>query len=231
MPKPLRADGAETRALLKQQAQRLFAKRGLDGVTIQDIVTAAGQRNSASLRYYFGSKEALIKELIVDGARLIDEERQAMLNKMESDGSVTLRNVLYALIEPMLNLGLKTGEPSYIRMIANLQLNHRRLLRDALDDQWNLGYRRCLAHLRAILNNLPAELLDQRLSLVGIYGNAALAAWEANQDAGDGDRLWATESALPSLVDSFESMLMARPSKGTISMLTAPPVRKRKGTK
>jgi AcrR family transcriptional regulator len=42
-------------------------------VSVRDIVLAAGQRNSGSLRYYFGTKEDLARELVADGAKLIDK--------------------------------------------------------------------------------------------------------------------------------------------------------------
>ena len=45
---------------LKGEAQRLFANRGIDGVTVRDIAKAAGQKNPAAVGYHFGSKEALM---------------------------------------------------------------------------------------------------------------------------------------------------------------------------
>ncbi|WP_179402085.1 TetR/AcrR family transcriptional regulator [Burkholderia guangdongensis] len=213
--KTLRSDGAETRTRLKEEAQRLFAQRGVDGVSVQDIISAAGQRNSASLRYYFGNKLELARELVVEGARLIDEERQARVDALEAGHAVTLRAVLEALVFPVLSLADRTGQATYIRMISNLQLNNRAFLRDALENKWNVGYQRCLAHIRALLPEIPPRILDHRLSLVGIYGNAALAAWETSRDNGEPDRLWSPRYAVSSLIDSFESMLGAAPSQQT----------------
>src|SRR5579864_807524 len=217
--KTLRSDGAETRTRLKEEAQRLFALRGLDGVSVQDIISAAGQRNSASLRYYFGNKLELARELIVDGARLIDEERQAQVDRLEAEGGITVRAVLGALTFPMLDLAERTGQATYIRMIANLQLNNRAFLREALENRWNLGYQRCNAQLRNLLSPIPPAIVDHRLSLVGIYGNAALAAWEASRDNGDSGGLWSPQYAVSSLMDTFESILTAEPSEETRSLL------------
>ena len=216
--KTLRSDGAETRIRLKEEAQRLFALGGLDGVSVQDIISAAGQRNSASLRYYFGNKLELARELIVDGARLIDEDRQARLNALEAAGDMTVRAVLGALIFPMLELADRTGQATYIRMIANLQLNNRAFLREALEDKWNLGYQRCNAMLRNLLSHIPPAIVDHRLSLVGIYGNAVLAAWELSRDSGDSGRLWFPHYAVSSLMDTFESILVTDPSEETLSL-------------
>ncbi|WP_028217302.1 TetR/AcrR family transcriptional regulator [Paraburkholderia oxyphila] len=217
--KTLRSDGAETRTRLKEEAQRLFALRGLDGVSVQDIISAAGQRNSASLRYYFGNKQELARELIVDGARLIDEDRQARVDRLEAEGGMTVRAVLGALLMPMFDLADRTGQATYIRMIANLQLNNRAFLREALENKWNVGYQRCNALLRDLLPQLPPAIIDHRLSLVGIYGNAALAAWEASRDGGEPGRLWSPGYAVSSLMDSFENVLVSEPSEETRALL------------
>ena len=83
--KPVRSDGRETQARMKAVAQRLFALHGIDGVTVADIVAAAGQRNKASLQYHFGSKDELIGELLVDGAQKVDAFRLALLDQMAEE--------------------------------------------------------------------------------------------------------------------------------------------------
>ena len=77
---PMKADVA--RDAIKRAAQSLFAARGVDAVSVREILTAAGQKNGASLHYYFGSKDALVAQLVIDGARLIDERRVARLDAL-----------------------------------------------------------------------------------------------------------------------------------------------------
>jgi len=60
--------GNDTREHIKLSARRLFAQRGIDGVTVREIVAASEQKNSGSLHYYFRTKDALVRELIVDTA-------------------------------------------------------------------------------------------------------------------------------------------------------------------
>src|SRR5437868_7320052 len=127
----------ETRARLKEAAQRLFALRGVEGVTVQEIVSAAGQRNNASLHYHFGSKQDLLKELVLDGARFIDARRQEMLDRLEADQALSVRSLVEALALPLLEVSTQTGQRTYIRMIANLQLSDRVFLREAIGDTWN----------------------------------------------------------------------------------------------
>ncbi|WER50594.1 helix-turn-helix domain containing protein [Cupriavidus sp. WKF15] len=217
--KTLRADGLETRARLKEAAQRLFALRGVEGVTVQEIVSAAGQRNSAALHYHFGSKRELLKELVLDGAQLIDARRQEMLDQMEATKTLTVRGVIEALAYPLLELGKKTGQYTYIRMIATVQLTDREVLREAVGDTWNTGYRRCLAHLRQLLHDIPSEVLHQRLTLVGIYGSSAWAAWEAAADSTGGSRFWEPAYSVSNVIDTLEAVMEAAPSQPTLAMI------------
>ena len=76
-----RSDAAEH---LKAVALRLFAERGPDGVTVRQIAEHAGQKNHAAVGYHFGSKEALIRELIIDGARAMDVRRCAWFDACEA---------------------------------------------------------------------------------------------------------------------------------------------------
>lgn len=226
--KTLRADGLETRARLKEAAQRLFALRGVDGVTVQEIVSAAGQRNNASLHYHFGSKMDLLTELVIDGARLIDANRQGMLDRLEAEGALSVRTLLEALAQPLLELGSQTGQRTYIRMIANLQLSERTFLREVLGDTWNAGYRRCLAHLERLLPYLPRPVLEQRLSLVGIYGSAIWAAWEAAQDSETPNRFWGPAHTISNVMDTLQAALEVAPSAATLALVVEAPAKSRR---
>src|ERR1700730_13323239 len=84
IPSVSRATPADTKIQIKAAAQLLFARHGVDAVTIQQIVAAAGQRNNAALHYHFGSKEELIRQLVVDGAAVLDERRRGMLPEIET---------------------------------------------------------------------------------------------------------------------------------------------------
>lgn len=221
--KTLRADGLETRARLKQAAQRLFALRGVEGVTVQEIVSAAGQRNNAALHYHFGSRRDLLKELVLDGAQLIDARRQAMLDQMEAAQTLSLRGLLEALAYPLLELGQQTGQYTYIRMIASVQLTDRELLREAVGDAWNKGYRRCLARFGELLPQIPPAILHQRLTLVGIYGSAVWAAWEAAVDSQVANRFWEPAYSVSNVLDTLQATLEVAPSASTLELLAASP--------
>lgn len=218
--KNLRSDGLETRARLKEAAQRLFAQHGVDGVSVQEIVSKAGQRNNGSIHYHFGSKRNLLKELVLDGANIINGLRENMLDRLEAENAISIRSLLEALALPLLMLSEQTGQKTYIRMIANLQTNDRAFLRAALGDTWNTGYRRCLMHFESLLPHLPAPILQQRLSLINIYGSAIWAAWEAAQDSETPNRFWSPKYSVSNVLDTLQATLEVEPSTSTINLLS-----------
>jgi len=65
-----------TRLRILDTAERLFAERGFDGVSVREITTKAGC-NVASVNYYFGNKKglylAVFRERMVSRARRIED--------------------------------------------------------------------------------------------------------------------------------------------------------------
>lgn len=202
--------GDDTRDRIKHAARRLFAERGIDGVSIREIVAAAGQRNVGSLHYYFRTKEALVREIVCDSARLINDRRNACLDSIENEGGPRhLREIINVLVLPTTGLGPSAEEEdAYLRFIVVLQLNHPRLFLDAIESQWNNGYDRCLAHIRRFLPDVPAPILDQRLVFAGLYISATLAAREAAFERQDGlEAFWMQTYTMSNLADTVQAML------------------------
>jgi len=207
----------ETRRALKRAARRLFAERGVDGVAVREIVLAAGQRNSGALHYYFRTKDELVRELVLDGAKLIDDARQKLLDEIESRGGpTTVRDIVYALVLPNFALQGDSGEEdTYLRFIRALQASHLALFREILDERWAQGYQRCLAHLRRLLAPMEPERINQRLVFMGLSMQAILAAREAALDT-NGHRphpFWNAPYTTESIVDAVQALLEGRPSE------------------
>jgi len=209
-----------TRDLLKIAARRLFAHRGYDGVSVRDIVLAAGQRNSGSLHYYFGSKDELARELVADGARLIDDRRNAMLDAIEARGGPrNLREIIECLVWPSTDLAGDGSQPpredTYIRFITMLQMSHRQMFMDALEGKWASGYDRALTHIRDFLKDIDPDLVNQRLMLMSLYLRAAMSSREAALEGGASHRVWSAEATMQNFIDTIEGMLKPKSSKGT----------------
>lgn len=195
---------SDAREKIKDAAQALFAERGLEGVTVRQIVAAAEQKNMAALHYYFGTKEDLVRELIVDAARLMDGRRNEMLDAAEARGGPTaLREVIGIIVESIVATADHPRARTYMRFVAQIVATRRDLFDSAIGQHWNTGYQRCLAHIRRLSPDLPLPVLNQRLLFLGIYLFNILAAREGAAAHGpEPHPYWQSPQLLQGLVDS-----------------------------
>lgn len=201
-----RIDPAE---MLKEAALRLFAEHGVAGVTVRQIAELAGQKNHAAVGYHFGSKEALVRAVIVHGARLIDEFRNRELDVMEARGGPnTLLDVTGLLVQTSLLSSDPPWSECYNRFIIALQLSNRRLFMDALGGRWNSGYLRCQDHIRHVLAHLPPAVVNQRLLFMGSALGGILSARESElADTSRPHPTWTDPATLDAVAHALAAIL------------------------
>ncbi|MFC4243398.1 TetR/AcrR family transcriptional regulator [Gryllotalpicola reticulitermitis] len=69
------------RERIAEQALILFDENGFEQTTIEDIVTAVGISSRSYFRYYASKEEAVIRDLVVGGAKLRDNVAQRLLEE------------------------------------------------------------------------------------------------------------------------------------------------------
>jgi AcrR family transcriptional regulator len=67
-------------------AEKLFAKRGIDGVSLRQIAAAAGNGNNNAVQYHFGSREALLQAIFKMRVEQMEAPRRAMLGRAREEG-------------------------------------------------------------------------------------------------------------------------------------------------
>ena len=102
-PEQLRPDAGgapgpgETALILA--AERLFAERGVEGVSLRQVNQAANQKNNAAAHYHFGSRDGLVTAVLMYRIPDLDRRRGALLQRQSSDKG--LRFYLEAFIKPL----------------------------------------------------------------------------------------------------------------------------------
>jgi AcrR family transcriptional regulator len=121
---PRNAD--ETRAQLIRSAERLFAERGVDAVSLREVNRAADQRNATALQYHFKDRQGLIRAILAKHDTAVDESRNRLLDKMEAGGARDLYSFSAALVQPAAEkLSDRDGGRAYLRIVAQLVHSYR----------------------------------------------------------------------------------------------------------
>lgn len=110
-----------TRLSLLRAAERLFASRGVDNVSMREIAVAAGQRNHAAAEYHFGDKRELIEALLHRHSGPVDEGFVPALDRLRHEGRESIESIITVLVTPMVAiLGDDDGGVDYLFICAEL---------------------------------------------------------------------------------------------------------------
>jgi AcrR family transcriptional regulator len=122
-----RTKGEATRERILVTAERLFAERGIEGVSVRSILAEAGV-NAALANRHFGGRDGLVAEVLRRALGPLDEERQRLLAEVEARGDrATVEDVLRALFAP--GVRWLYAEPDRARLLAQLQTSNDPALR------------------------------------------------------------------------------------------------------
>ena len=116
-------DATETRIRLISEAERLFAEQGIWRVRVQDIVAAAGQKNSSALSYHFGSRSDVLNAILREHGEPIDQDRGEVWASLDDDRTPAL---IEALIQPLTRRLATTSGRCYLRIVAQLSAEFSR---------------------------------------------------------------------------------------------------------
>src|SRR3546814_12425924 len=72
----------------------LFGQYGLDGVSLRQIVSTAGQANASAIHHHFGSKTGLIQGIYELRAPVVEAARQAQIDMMDRGDRHSFDDVL-----------------------------------------------------------------------------------------------------------------------------------------
>jgi AcrR family transcriptional regulator len=167
----------DTRTRILDAAERLFAERGIESVSVRSILDAAGV-NVALAHYHFGSREGLITTLLeARVAPLLTEMAQGIEDADAGGREASLEDVLRAYFVPAARWMME--RPACSRLMAQLQSAPSPEIR-ALGDDAVRGVMNRLA--TAVLKRVPADLAPKEFFLrfmLTVGGPAYLAGgWE-----------------------------------------------------
>lgn len=156
---------SETRVRLLEAAERLFAEHGLDNVSMRQINREAGQRNTASIHYYFGSRYAVIEAVLERRMSVINEQRLTLIRELKSAGRHDDLAALVALyVRPLAaQMGSRSGSNAYIRFLAQAYASSEIDILKVARGRWDQSLEELAKLMRGCLNDLPTSVFRERV--------------------------------------------------------------------
>ena len=161
------ADIAKLRLI--HAAIKLFAEKGIEGVSLRLVNKGAGNKNNSALHYHFGNKMGLITATINYIQDWFETNREGPLSTLESKAeneAISVSEVMDVLIAPYVTLlDTETWGKEALCTLARFEFDGDEEIHRVLNDSAGKAARR-IRHLLALAcPDLPRKELSQRLNL------------------------------------------------------------------
>ena len=212
-----------TKLRIVTAAERLFAIHGIDGVTLQQILKGADQRNSSAMHYHFGSREALVEAILMWRVTKIDAHRNRMIDELLAQNRGNdIRGILETAVIPFVRPIEESVQPSYYnRFLLEVHRSPTVSFDDIIAGKADRGIKRMNELLLGQLDDIPAELRMTRIATIRsmlIFAVADIEAVRSRKLKETG--VFNFDRAVENLIDMASAAVIAPVSPETKSRLT-----------
>ncbi len=164
-------------------AVSLMAQKGVD-ISVREITEKAGT-NIAAVNYYYGSKEALIREAFTFFSQPINRARHLALSRCEQlleTEKISVRDIVSSFVQPYISGSgdLNSGHPlARIALISRNMPNE--LAQSLIEEHFNPTASKVIDLLSKVLPHIPRRILYLRYY---IMTGTVLAALIGNEEGG-----------------------------------------------
>jgi AcrR family transcriptional regulator len=208
--------GEATRAQILDAAEQLFARHGINGVSLRTIVSLAGV-NTAAIHYHFGSKEGLVEAVFARRAVPIAEERLALLERCAEapDRPPLLEQIIHAFVAPTMR-GPHIKE--YARLRASMVADTSPFVGSLFGKYYDDSTGRFLDAIKQALPDLPETDINWRFhAMLGSIVYPLANPGRVNRLTAGAFDPTDVEQALAQLVPLMAHMFRAPPSAASSS--------------
>jgi len=150
-------------------AIKLFATKGIEGVSLRMVNREAGARNNSALHYHFGNKMGLITETISYIQDWFEKNRENQLATLELKAktkAICVAEVMDVLIDPYVKL-LETETWGHYALcaLARFEFDGDEDVHHVLNQTSGKVARRLRGLLAKSCPDIPRKMINQRLNL------------------------------------------------------------------
>lgn len=118
---------------LLRAAETLFARHGVDAVSLREITAAAGATNASAVQYHFGGRSGLLRALHAKHDPAVEQRRHDLLDRWEEAGDRDLRSIAAAYVRPLAERLDAPGGHGYLQLLAD-EVNRPDMVYDPAND-------------------------------------------------------------------------------------------------
>ena len=151
----------DTKTLIMDVAEKLFAEKGIDATSTRAIVSEAGV-NLAAINYHFGGKEGLLKAVIYRRFSKINDERLSQLGSLEANNqSPAINDIIIAFLSPVakINQEQPLRIKYFIRLMGQIHSDPEKFQQLTKDLFAEIGMRFSAAIKRALPHLSESEVM------------------------------------------------------------------------
>lgn len=191
----------KTRLILA--GEQLFAKNGINGASMREIATKAGQGNHAAVQYHFGSREGLVRAIFDYRMEQMEAARGAMLDRARANGCLKdARTILEIILLPQLDLQDADGNHSYASFLSQYLLQSRSPEFGDFSGSEPPNLTEALRLMRERVDYLPPYVAQRRLISVSLMFLNILMRHHGTDEAALGESFTdALEDTMEQIVD------------------------------
>lgn len=208
-----------TREKLLDVAEELFARHGLEAVSVRAILREAGLRNQSALQYHFGDRENLMSAIQERRVKQLEHKRRELLGEaLKLDRELEFRDLCSIFVRA--GFELCRDDPSFRKLLGllgqRLLTSRESLLSIEPTTRSQLEMYDLIMKRFATLADMDETVLHLRVENANALGLQALSR---RARAGDSFRGKRAELFFNNLVDQLAAMMLAPPSLATLALL------------
>lgn len=211
----------DRREILMRTAEALFAEKGIDAVSLNEINKAAQQKNTSAIHYHFGNKDGLIQTIVYEHYADIDNKINALLDEYENlkPEKQTPRELIRALVTPFSDQLDSEKGIHYLLIVRQILMKSSDMLLVGHPQGEDRARLRIYGLFRNLMSDVPEQVWPSRLVIGAALIFNSLATYAQTPVNSRGMDATSKDLFVATLLDNLVALYTSPPSPETIKII------------